>query len=126
MRDKGGRIYLELGDHIRMSSTRRMPFEKGFLPKWTRELFVVRGRLLTAPPTYELSDEMGEPIKGKFYAHELQCISLPDRYQIEKIICLQCGRDGKVRHFVRWWGYPKKFDRSTPHIKTATSCECKR
>jgi len=32
----------------------------------------------TAPPTYELSDEMGEPIKGKFYAQELQSISSPE------------------------------------------------
>jgi len=47
-------------------------------------LFVVRGRWTTTPPTYELSDKMGKPIKGKFYA--LQSVSPPESYRIEKII----------------------------------------
>ena len=49
---------LELGDRVRMTSLRRIynPFQKGYVPKWTRELFVVRKRVLTTPPTYELSD----------------------------------------------------------------------
>jgi len=53
-----------------MTSSRRIydPFEKGYVPKWTRKLFVVRKHVPTTLPTYELSDEMGKPIKGKFYA----------------------------------------------------------
>jgi len=86
------------------------PFEKGYVPKWTRELFVVRKRVPSTPPTYELSDEMGESIKGKFYVQELQSISLPESYRIKKIICSRRGNDGKIRHYVRWLGYPKKFD----------------
>ena len=65
----------------------------------------VRKRVSTTPPTYELSDEMGEPIKGKFYAQELQSVSPPESYQIEKIIRSQRGND-----YVRWLGSPKKFD----------------
>jgi len=70
----------------------------------------VRKRVSTTPPTYELSDEIGEPMKGKFYAQELQSVSLPKSYWIEKIIRSQRGNGGKIRHYVRWLGYPKKFD----------------
>ena len=41
------------------------PFKQGYAPKWTRELFVVRGHLPTTMLTYEHRDEMGEPMKGK-------------------------------------------------------------
>ena len=96
-----------------MTSSRRIynPFEKGYVPKWTCELFIVRKRVPTTPPTYELSDEMGEPIKGKIYAQELQSVSPPESYRMEKIIRSARGNDGKIRHYVRWLGYPKKFDR---------------
>ena len=53
---------------------------------------------------------MGEPIKGKFYVQELQSVSPPKSYQIEKIIRLQRGNDGNIRCYVWWLGYPKKFD----------------
>jgi len=94
-----------------MTSSRRIynPFEKGYVPKWTREFFVVCKRMPTTPPTYKLSDEMGEPIKGKFYVQELQSVSPPKSYQIEKIIRSQCGNNGKIRHYVCWLGYPKKI-----------------
>ena len=81
----------ELGDSIRMSSSRRNPFEKGYVPKWTHAMFVMP----TAPPTFEQSDKMGEPMKGKLYAHELQSVSPPESYQIEKIIRSQYGNDEK-------------------------------
>jgi len=78
----------EVGERVRMTSSRCIynPFEKGYVLKWTRELFVVRKCVPTTPPTYELSDQMGEPIKDKFYAQELQSVSPPESYRIEKII----------------------------------------
>jgi len=78
--------------------------------KWTLELFIVCKHLPTMPPRHKLSDEMCEPIKGKFYAQELQKASPPDRYRIEKIICSQRGRDEKVRHYDRCQCYPDKFN----------------
>jgi len=59
--------HFELGDRVRMTSSCRTynPFEKGYAPKWTHKLFVVCKRVPTTLPTYKLSDEMGEPIKGK-------------------------------------------------------------
>jgi len=53
----------------------------------------VRKRVPTTPPTYELSDEMSEPIKGKFYVQELQSVSPPESYRIEKIIRSQHGNN---------------------------------
>ena len=73
-------------------------------------MFVVRKRVPTTPPTYELSDKMGEPIKGKFYAQELQRVSPPETYRIEKIICSERGNNGEIRHYVRWFGYLNKID----------------
>jgi len=79
-------------------------------------------RVPTTPPTYKLSDDMGEPIKGKFYMQELQSVSPPESYRIEKIIHLQRRNDGKIRHYVHLLGYAKKSiagsTRSTTSIKT--------
>jgi len=62
-------------------------------------LFVVRKRVPTTLPTYELSDEMGKPIKNKFYAQELQSVSPPESYRIKKIIRSERGNDEKSK---RW------------------------
>jgi len=64
----------------------------------------------TTLPTYELSNEMCEPIKGKFYVQELHSVSPLESYQIENIIRSERGNDGKIRHYIRLLGYSKKFD----------------
>jgi len=40
----------------------------------------------------------------------VQSVSPPESYRIEKIIHSQCGNDRKIRHYIRWLRYPKKFD----------------
>ena len=47
-------------------------FEKGHTAKWTQEIFIVRKVNNTVPVTYELEDEEGEEIVGRFYENELQ------------------------------------------------------
>ena len=42
-------------------------FEKGHTAKWTQEIFIVRKVNNTVPVTYELEDEEGEEIVGRFY-----------------------------------------------------------
>lgn len=99
----------EVGDHVRISKARRI-FDKGYLPNWTEEIFVVRSRLEARHPVkYELSDSSGEPIKGTFYEEELQRVALPDTYQIERIV--RRRKRGNTKYFlVKWLGYPESFN----------------
>lgn len=58
-----------VGDKVRIASYKN-PFEKSYLPNYTREVFEIARVADTDPVTYELKDEKGEEITGKFYAHE--------------------------------------------------------
>jgi len=104
------RWHFNIGDQVRMASHRTSAFTKGYTVKWSRELFIVVKREKTEPPTYRLQDLMGETIKGRFYANELQLSASPELYRIEKILTSRRGVDGKVRHYVKWMGYPTKFN----------------
>ena len=87
-----------------------MPFRKGYLPNWTTELFAVSARLLRHPPVYKLKDYDGEQLQGTFYEQELQrAIKTDDLYQIEKVLRTR-KRRGKTEYFVKWFGYPDKFN----------------
>jgi len=64
-------------DHVRIEKHKH-PFEKGYLPRFTKEIFkVVRVRkgdsrlTPTFPTTYLLEDLNGEPILGWFYDNDL-------------------------------------------------------
>lgn len=46
-------------------------FEKGFKPRWTTEVFRISKIFPGEVTTYELRDENGEDIKGRFYEAEL-------------------------------------------------------
>ena len=99
----------EVGDTVRISEARRM-FKKGFLANWTVEIFKIKSRLPTQPVTYELIDYDGEAIKGKFYEPELQKVRKEeDTFKIEEILKSR-KRAGKTEYFVKWVGYPAKFN----------------
>src|SRR5215469_924448 len=97
-----------LGDTVRVSESRRA-FTKGYREKWTEELFRIAERHSTDPPTYSLIDLAEESIKGKFYAEELQKVIKDDTFHIEKILKKR-KRAGKEEYFVKWAGYPSKFN----------------
>ena len=100
---------LKLGDRVRISKTRRQ-FKKGYLPNWSDELFTVAVRHPTDPPTYEIDDYDKERVKGKFYELELQKVSKSDDvYKVESILKTR-KRKGKKEYFVKWFGYPEKFN----------------
>ena len=96
---------LKVGDTVRISKARQK-FEKGYIAKWTEEIFTIVERKSTRPPTFVLNDYSGERLKGTFYAQELQKITkVDDVYKIEKII-----KEEKNRVFVKWLGYPDSFN----------------
>ena len=97
-----------IDDTVRISGTRRT-FEKGYRGNWTHELFKISSRYPTDPPTYGLTDQSGEDIKGKFYTQELQKVKARDVYKIERVIKTR-KRKGKTEYFVKWLGYPDKFN----------------
>ena len=97
----------EVGDTVRISGTRRV-FQKGYRENWTEEIFKVYDRYPSDPPTYGLTDYSGEKIAGRFYAEELQKV-LKDTFRIEKILKTR-KRLGKTEYFVKWLGYPAKFN----------------
>jgi Integrase core domain/Chromo (CHRromatin Organisation MOdifier) domain len=107
----------KVGDTVRISEARRV-FKKGYLPNWTVEIFTVSSLLPTQPPTYSIVDYQGEAIKGKFYAEELQKVIKEDNtYKVEKVLQTR-KKAGKTEYFVKWIGYPSKFNSWVSNIMT--------
>ncbi|XP_018360506.1 PREDICTED: uncharacterized protein LOC108759522 [Trachymyrmex cornetzi] len=88
----------KIGDPVRISKFKTI-FEKGYTPNWSIEIFYIVKTQRTNPATYLLKDYQGKPIAGGFYEHELQRVSNPDVYLMEKILR---KRGNKV--YVKWLG----------------------
>ena len=102
---------LRPGDHVRLSMVTR-PFRKGYLPRWTEEVFTVDRVISRRPFVYAVKDWDGEPVEGTFYGEELQKIGEKDDdafYKIEKVLKKRM-RSGKPEYLVKWFGYPEKFN----------------
>ena len=103
------RYKYDVGDRVRIARYKHV-FQKGYLPNWTEEIFEIADRYPTHPVTYGLKDLAGEYIKGKFYEQEVQKVTKTDDvYDVEKVLKTR-RRGGKVEHFVKWKGYPDKFN----------------
>ncbi|KAL3109923.1 hypothetical protein niasHT_016539 [Heterodera trifolii] len=78
-----------VGDRVRIEKYKHV-FQKGYLPRFTNELFTVAEvHSECSPVVYRLRDDHNEIISGWFYANDL-CKSLEDKqqkmYAIEKIL----------------------------------------
>ena len=100
------------GDLVRISKVKGQ-FEKGYLPNWSREEFMVNDVNTKFLPTMvSLKDYHGEDIEGGFYGDEIQKITRDaddDVYDVEKII-RQKRRDGEIWYLVKWLGYDDSFN----------------
>ncbi|XP_065681474.1 uncharacterized protein LOC136095148 [Hydra vulgaris] len=83
-----------IGDKVRITK-KKEAFEKGYIPRWTEEVFTVSQVQYTDPPTYKITDHNGEEIQGTFYEQELQKTN-QEIFRIEKVI--------------KWYGYPDTFN----------------
>jgi transposase InsO family protein len=103
-------------DTVRISKYKNI-FAKGYIQNWTRELFKIAERHVSMPPTYSLVDLSGEPIKGRFYEHELQTVITTgdDEYIVEKVLKTR-RRNGQLEHFVKWRDYADKFNSWTTSL----------
>ena len=82
-------------------------FEKGYVPGWTEEVFMVH-RVVPGPvPTYKISEWDDTPVQGTFYDADLQKLHLSDQalFRIEKVLKRQ-----KDRWWVKWKGWPDKYN----------------
>ena len=106
---------LKVGDNVRISQLKH-PFQRDYQQKWTEEFFKVvkrykRGQI----PVYKVQDLADDPIEGTFYQSELQKVVKSEdvAYRVEKI--LKRRRRGKTKEvFVKWEGWPKKFNSWIP------------
>jgi transposase InsO family protein len=105
----------DIGDKVRVSKVKGT-FEKGYLANFSEETFIVYEKLARNPPVYRIKDQMGEKVEGVFYEPELQKIAvIDDVYIVEKV--LKTRKNGqKTEHFVKWRGYPAKFNSWVTHL----------
>ena len=94
------------GDYVRILHSRG-PFIKGYLPRFTWEIFQIVGRLPgEGPHAYFLKDLKGEPIvQGVFYEHELSKVDpsiLGEGFPIREIL------QRRGQEVLVWWqGFPR-------------------
>jgi len=100
------------GSMVRISKAKG-DFEKGYMPNWSKEHFIVdqdaEQRRGTKRRVYKIKDYNDEPVKGKWYPEELQKIN-SNQYRIEKVLRRRTAPDGSKELFVKWEGWPEKFN----------------
>src|SRR5277367_6709490 len=102
---------LKVGDKVRISRMKAI-FEKGYLPNWFEELYIVDKVQRTKPVTYKVKTLLNEEIQGSFYEQELQK-SHQEVYRVEKIIRKK-KIDGVEHALVKWSGYNEKHNQWIP------------
>jgi len=96
----------KVGDRVRLNKKFRT-FKKGYLPGWTKEVFVVRSVKGGKVPTYKVEEWDGSLLRGTFYEQDLQKVNVKDDdlFRVEKIVKRKWD---KVLE--RWRGWPVKYD----------------
>lgn len=100
-----------IGDSVRILESKRT-FHRGYLPKWSLEIYTIKRLHSTNPPTYSIQDYNGEIIRGRFYVNELQKIqpkTVQDYYKIDKVLKTR-GKGNKKQYLVSWKGYDSSFN----------------
>ena len=106
MKDK---VKFKIGDYVRIVRVKDI-FEKGYLPKWSKEVFkITKIDTNTNPVLYEVIDLLGEEVLGKLYEQQLILTKIPFFKVIDKK--MKTKTDNRKKYvLVSYDGYPKKFD----------------
>ena len=67
----------KIGDFVRLIHLGN-PFTKKYLPRFTKEVFIIADRRNTKPVTYRVMDQKQDIIKGGFYDNELVRVKIKD------------------------------------------------
>jgi hypothetical protein len=101
------------GMQVRLSKFKRH-FEKGYLPNWTDEVFVVvKCYRRKTRNVYKVADTDGEEVTGTFYEEELQAVDKDldrDEFEVEEVLKTRINKSGFREAFVKWKGWPSKFN----------------
>ncbi|GFX99843.1 uncharacterized protein F54H12.2 [Trichonephila clavipes] len=93
--------------------------DAGYEQNWRRELFIVFEIVQRIPIVYRLKDLQGEEIKGTYYEAELQKVVDSGFYPVENVI-KQRKRGRITEYFVKFLGYPEKFNEWVTDIQKKT------
>ena len=97
------------GEMVRVSKLKGQ-FEKGYMPNWSQEHFIVdKVNSSTQRRVYKLKDYANEDISGTWYDKELQPIK-KKLYLDEKVFCKRKAASGDQELFIKWKGWPNKFN----------------
>lgn len=96
---------LRAGDDVRIASEKGK-FDKGYLPRYSDEIFKIKRRLSTRPNTFDVEDQKGEKMLGKFYAQHLARTKGVDEttHRIAKVHRRRTN-DGKKEFLVSFMGH---------------------
>ncbi|KAL3092234.1 hypothetical protein niasHT_026759 [Heterodera trifolii] len=105
-----------VGDRVRIEKYKHV-FQKGYLPRFTNELFTVAEvHTERSPVVYRLRDDKNEIISGWFYTNDL-CKTLENKqqkmYEIEKVLKKK-KQKGVDYALVKWKGYSARFNMRLP------------
>ena len=102
----------QIGDQVRISHL-KYTFQRDYQQKWTEEIFRVRRRLQKqAFNLYTIQYLTNEEIDGYFYEEELQRVPKDADtavFRVEKVLRHR-QRQGQREIFVKWMGWPRKFN----------------
>jgi transposase InsO family protein len=111
----GRRPRFQEGAAVRVAKEKHV-FEKGYLPRFTDEVFFVAERRADPgePVVYRLRDEEGEPVKGWFYEPEMCAVDASNiAYRVERII--EARKRGKgIEYLVKWYGFDDRHNAWVP------------
>lgn len=108
---KKKKFALKVGETVRISHLRET-FSREYDVKWTGEIFTITKRVMRdGVPVYYLKDYSGEDVKGTFYQHELQAVTVDKEglFKIEKILKTR-GRGQNKQSLVKWLNWPSKYN----------------
>lgn len=95
----------KVGDRVRIPYYKNV-FDKGYFPKWTYEVFVVKTIKYTTPYMYVLKDYKGETVRGSFYENEmLKSQQREDVFLVEKVLKVNKRKGKPISYLVKWLGY---------------------
>lgn len=102
---------LQKGDHVRTTISHQT-FQRRYYGRWTEEIFKIASVVsnLGKEPQFRLEELDGSPIKGRYYARELQKVTKPEVFNIEKILKRRTTRSGQRQLYVKWKGYAAKYN----------------
>ena len=105
VRQKRIRFRFKVGDRVRITRKAKT-FRRGFLQKWTYEVFEVSHRYRRENlAVYKLRDLKGEEIQGSFSEAELQKVDKTELFiKVEKIVKRRKTKNGKKEVLVRYRG----------------------